>query len=142
MSYERRRLQPWTTKQMNSEGFLCWKLEDKNRPGLPDCLIRSPHGKVSWVELKWSNLKTSVAVHLAPTQWRHLKDWDPGLSSSPCAWVLVAAPAFDRLFLVPVLALQKARETFNPEQLVKLPGVESCACTERDLGALLRRVLV
>jgi hypothetical protein len=119
---------------------VCWKLEDKNRPGLPDTIIRSPHGRTSWVELKWSSLKTGVAVHLAPTQWQHLHEWQ-GNVPFPVAFVLVASPAFDKAYLIPVRSLSEAKQTLRPEQLERLPGAKACACSKKAVGLLLKQAL-
>ena len=140
-SHERRRLQPWVRKELNQGGFLSWKLEDRNRPGLPDVIVRSPEGRIVWVELKWSQNKTGVAVHLAPTQHRHMKEWESNVSPVPLCYVLVAAPAFDKVYLIPFQTLRTARESFTPSTLEQLPGVEWCACSRAVLGSLLRRVL-
>ncbi len=150
-SHERRRLQPWVRKELNQGGFVSWKLEDKNRPGLPDVLVRSPEGRVTWVELKWSQNKTTVRVELSPTQDRHMKEWEILWDASnsaakverfpPMCYVLVASPAFDKVYLIPYQALRTARESFAPSTLEQLPGVEWCACSRADLGPMLRRAL-
>jgi len=141
-SHERRRLQPWVRKSLNQDGFVCWKLEDKNRPGLPDTIVRSPEGRITWVELKWSQNKTGVAVHLAPTQWQHLKEWEGDEQwTEPLCYVLVAAPAFDKIYLIPYQALRSARESFSPVDLERLPAVTWCGCSKAELGPFLRDAL-
>lgn len=136
-SRERKTLQPWVNSAFKDRpGWVAWKVEDAYRAGLPDYVIKSPMGRVSWVELKWSLAKREISSGLTQEQWGHLRTWGAG------AYLLIAVPSPDRAFLIPISALPSRVESFTVPALERLPGVESCACDRKEIGHMLRDILI
>lgn len=131
-SRERKTLQPWVTQAFEVRSWVCWKVEDAYRPGLPDFVVKSPTGRVSWLEIKWATQMGVVPFHLTKEQYVHLKQWGEG------AFVLVACPLIDKIYLVPIEALETARQTLSIHEVDRLPGRQSCSFERRAMGKMLR----
>ena len=147
-SKERNRLQPWVmdafhpqrNRFISADDWFAAKLEDRFRPGWPDCLIKhKPSGRVWLTELKWSALRTKVRIDLSPNQWQHLKEWSAG-PADYSSLAVVGADCSQRVYVVPIVVLSEPSQSLDVDEVDRLPGVrylDASRAALRDLPRLL-----
>lgn len=135
---ERKTLQPWVKAALHKpkDDWLCWKIEDAYVPGLPDFLVKSPEGRASLLEIKWSVQSEGIPFHVTREQWAHLSEWGEG------AHILVAAPLLKVAIIVPIESLEHRQQTLSSYNARQLPACRSCPFERKALGRMLRQHLL